>query len=169
MAFPCIPSGAVTSGLVIIRIFQINSHLFPHPSLQGDFFNSSAIACSSILIVFTYKYKSQKKILTTEQEGQKYTNYSKVMIKEGLLGNRRYLSRGGGEGERGWGREGVRGFWGHCMVIRRNEGIRGRIGGGGARYRKLTAKEGGPLLGLLLTIDSCFNKLVMHIIRGHCS
>ena len=160
MAFPCIPSGAVTSGLVIIRIFQINSHLFPHPSLQGDFFNSSAIACSSILIVFTYKYKSQKKILTTEQEGQKYTNYSKVMIKEGLLGTRRYLSRGGGE-------EGVRGFWGHCMVIRRNEGIRG--GWGGGRYRKLTAKEGGPLLGLLLTIDSCFNKLVMHIIRGHCS
>lgn len=99
MAFPCIPSGAVTSGLVIIRIFQINSHLFPHPSLQGDFFNSSAIACSSILIVFTYKYKSQKKILTTEQEGQKYINYSKVMIKEGLLGTRRYLSRGGG-GER---------------------------------------------------------------------
>lgn len=82
------------------------------------------------------------------------------MIKEGLLGTRRYLSQGGGEG--------VRGFWGHCMVIRRNEGIRGRIGGGG-RYRKLTAKEGGPLLGLLLTIDSCFNKLVMHIIRGHCS
>ena len=157
MAFPCIPSGAVTSGLVIIRIFQINSHLFPHPSLQGDFFNSSAIACSSILIVFTYKYKSQKKILTTEQEGQKYTNYSKVMIKEGLLGTLRYLSRGGG----------VRGFWGHCMVIRRNEGIRGRIGGGA--HRKLTAKEGGPLLGLLLTIDSCFNKLVMHIIRGHCS
>lgn len=161
MAFPCIPSGAVTSGLVIIRIFQINSHLFPHPSLQGDFFNSSAIACSSILIVFTYKYKSQKKILTTEQEGQKYTNYSKVMIKESLLGTRRYLSRGGGG-------KGVRGFWGHCMVIRRNEGIRGRIGGGG-RYRKLTAKEGRPLLGLLLTIDSCFNKLVMHIIRGHCS
>ena len=160
MAFPCIPSGAVTSGLVIIRIFQINSHLFPHPSLQGDFFNSSAIACSSILIVFTYKYKSQKKILTTEQEGQKYTNYSKVMIKEGLLGTLRYLSRGGG---------GERGFWGHCMVIRRNEGIRGRMGGGGGRYRKLTAKEGGPLLGLLLTIDSCFNKLVMHIIRGHCS
>lgn len=93
---------------------------------------------------------------------KKYTNYSKVMIKEGLLGTRRYLSRGGGGG-----REGVRGFWGHCMVIRRNEGIRGRIGGG--RYRKLTAKEGGPLLGLLLTIDSCFNKLVMHIIRGHCS
>lgn len=53
------------------------------------------------------------------------------------------------------------------MVIRRNEGIRGRIGGGA--HRKLTAKEGGPLLGLLLTIDSCFNKLVMHIIRGHCS
>lgn len=96
LAFPCIPSGAVTSGLVIIRIFQINSHLFPHPSLQGDFFNSSAIACSSILIVFTYKYKSQKKILTTEQEDQKYTNYSNVIIKEGLLGTRRYLSRGGG-------------------------------------------------------------------------
>ena len=54
------------------------------------------------------------------------------------------------------------------MVIRRNEGIRGGSGGGG-RYRKLTAKEGRPLLGLLLTIDSCFNKLVMHIIRGHCS
>ena len=137
----------------------MNSHLFPHPSLQGDFFNSSAIACSSILIVFTYKYKSQKKILTTEQEGQKYTNYSKVMIKESLLGTRRYLSRGG--------EKGVRGFWGHCMVIRRNEGIRGRMGGG--RYRKLTDKEGGPLLGLLLTIYSCFNKLVMHIIRGHCS
>ena len=33
---------------------------------------------------------------------KKYTNYSKVMIKEGLLGTRRYLSRGGGEGERGW-------------------------------------------------------------------
>ena len=133
MAFPCIPSGAVTFGLVIIRIFQINSHLFPHPSLQGDFFNSSAIACSSILIVFTYKYKSQKKILTTEQEGQKYTNYSKVMIKEGLLGTRRYLSRGGGEG--------VRGFWGHCMVIRRNVGIRGRIGGGAAIENWLPKRE----------------------------
>ena len=157
MAFPCIPSGAVTSGLVIIRIFQINSHLFPHPSLQGDFFNSSAIACSSILIVFTYKYKSQKKILTTEQEDQKYTNYSKVMIKEGLLGTRRYLSRGGGE----------RDFGG---IVWWSGGTRGSGGGsGGGRYRKLTAKEGRPLLGLLLTIDSCFNKLVMHIIRGHCS
>ena len=164
MAFPCIPSGAVTSGLVIIRIFQINSHLFPHPSLQGDFFNSSAIACSSILIVFTYKYKSQKKILTTEQEGQKYTNYSKVMIKESLLGTRRYLSRGGGgKGGRGW-----EDFGG---IVWLSGGTRGSGGGwgGGGRYRKLTAKEGGPLLGLLLTIDSCFNKLVMHIIRGHCS
>ena len=161
MAFPCIPSGAVTSGLVIIRIFQINSHLFPHPSLQGDFFNSSAIACSSILIVFTYKYKSQKKILTTEQEGQKYTNYSKVMIKEGLLGTRRYLSRGGGE--RGW-----EDFGGIVWLSGGTRGSGGGSGGGG-RYRKLTAKEGGPLLGLLLTIDSCFNKLVMHIIRGHCS
>ena len=161
MAFPCIPSGAVTSGLVIIRIFQINSHLFPHPSLQGDFFNSSAIACSSILIVFTYKYKSQKKKLTIEQESQKYTNYSKVMIKEGLLGTRRYLSRGGG------GRGGERileALYGY-QEERRDQGE----DRGGGRYRKLTAKEGGPLLGLLLTIDSCFNKLVMHIIRGHCS
>ena len=160
MAFPCIPSGAVTFGLVIIRIFQINSHLFPHPSLQGDFFNSSAIACSSILIVFTYKYKSQKKILTTEQEGQKYTNYSKVMIKEGLLGTRRYLSRGGGGG-------GER-ILGALYGYQEERGDQGEDGGG-ARYRKLTAKEGGPLLGLLLTIDSCFYKLVMHIIRGHCS
>ena len=158
MAFPCIPSGAVTSGLVIIRIFQINSHLFPHPSLQGDFFNSSAIACSSILIVFTYKYKSQKKILTTEQEGQKYTNYSKVMIKEGLLGTRRDLSQGGV----------VRGILGALYGYQEERGDQGEDRGGG-RYRKLTAKEGGPLLGLLLTIDSCFNKLVMHIIRGHCS
>lgn len=158
MAFPCIPSGAVTSGLVIIRIFQINSHLFPHPSLQGDFFNSSAIACSSILIVFTYKYKSQKKILTTDQEGQKYTNYSKVMIKEGLLGTRRYLSQGGV----------VRGILGALYGYQEERGDQGEDRGGG-RYRKLTAKEGGPLLGLLLTIDSCFNKLVMHIIRGHCS
>lgn len=78
------------------------------------------------------------------------------MIKEGLLGTRRYLSQGGG-GERDFG-----------GIIWLSGGTRGS-GGGSGRYRKLTAKEGGPLLGLLLTIDSCFNKLVMHIIRGHCS
>ena len=132
MAFPCIPSGAVTSGLVIIRIFQINSHLFPHPSLQGDFFNSSAIACSSILIVFTYKYKSQKKILTTEQEGQKYTNYSKVMIKEGLLGTRRYLSQGGV----------VRGILGALYGYQEERGDQGEDrGGGGAIENWLPKRE----------------------------
>lgn len=70
------------------------------------------------------------------------------MIKEGLLGTRRYLSQGGV----------VRGILGALYGYQEER-----------RYRKLTAKEGGPLLGLLLTIDSCFNKLVMHIIRGHCS
>ena len=47
---------------------------------------------------FHIQIQITEKILTTEQEGQKYTNYSKVMIKEGLLGTRRYLSRGGGGG-----------------------------------------------------------------------
>ena len=47
---------------------------------------------------FHIQIQITEKILTTEQEGQKYTNYSKVMIKESLLGTRRYLSRGGGEG-----------------------------------------------------------------------
>ena len=84
------------------------------------------------------------------------------MIKEGLLGTRRYLSRGGGErgGER---------ILGALYGYQEERGDQGEDRGGGGRYRKLTAKEGGPLLGLLLTIDSCFNKLVMHIIRGHCS
>ena len=82
------------------------------------------------------------------------------MIKEGLLGTRRYLSQGGGRGCEDFG-----------GIVWLSGGTRGSGGGwgGGGRYRKLTAKEGGPLLGLLLTIDSCFNKLVMHIIRGHCS
>lgn len=80
------------------------------------------------------------------------------MIKEGLLGTRRYLSRGGGER-----------ILGALYGYQEERGDQGEDGGGGARYRKLTAKEGGPLLGLLLTIYSCFNKLVMHIIRGHCS
>lgn len=80
------------------------------------------------------------------------------MIKEGLLGTRRYLSQGGV----------VRGILGALYGYQEERGDQGEDRGGG-RYRKLTAKEGGPLLGLLLTIDSCFNKLVMHIIRGHCS
>lgn len=81
------------------------------------------------------------------------------MIKEGLLGTRRYLSQGGV----------VRGILGALYGYQEERGDQGEDRGGGGRYRKLTAKEGGPLLGLLLTIDSCFNKLVMHIIRGHCS
>ena len=73
---------------------------------------------------FHIQIQITEKILTTEQEGQKYTNYSKVMIKEGLLGTRRYLSRGGG---RGW-----EDFGG---IVWLSGGTRGSGGGSG----------GGPL------------------------
>lgn len=55
------------------------------------------------------------------------------------MGTRRYLSRGGG------GREDFGG------IVWLSGGTRGSGGGRGGAYRKLTAKEGGPLLGLLLT------------------
>ena len=69
---------------------------------------------------FHIQIQITEKILTTEQEGQKYTNYSKVMIKESFLGTRRYLSRGGG------GEEGVGAFWGRRVVVRRSAGGRRR-------------------------------------------
>ena len=74
---------------------------------------------------FHIQIQITEKILTTEQEGQKYTNYSKVMIKESLLGTRRYLSRGGGG--RGW-----EDFGGIVWLSGGTRGSGGGSGGGGA-------------------------------------